>query len=98
MLGNHATTVSDLYGVSDGLLLRKLASHSAASWPNTWQIKRGFESMLNQSKCPILAQIIAQYARAAINHRGNYQPDATDKDFFDQPTLPICITSHSTVA
>jgi hypothetical protein len=37
----------------------------------------------NRPKCPILAQILAQYAHAAINHHGNHQSDATDKDSGD---------------
>ena len=38
--------------------------------------------MLNRSKCPILAQILPQYAQAAINRRGRHQSDAADKDIF----------------
>ena len=30
---------------------------------------------------PILAQILAQYARAATNHHASHQSDATDKDY-----------------
>jgi len=44
--------------------------------------KAPFESLLNRSKCPILAQILAQYAHAAINRRGSHQSDAADKDSF----------------
>ena len=67
---------------SDDSVGREFVFHSAASCPNTWENKAPFPLVLNRSKCPILAQILAQYAQAAINHHGNHQPDATDKDSF----------------
>jgi hypothetical protein len=55
------------------------------------QINRRFESVSNESRCLILAQILAQYVQAAINHQGNHQSDATDKDSSNpMPVLILC--------